>query len=152
RHLQTQEERAKKWPDLVPIPPSDSIGMMPDHFHAYGLWIPELEDDYREALARRDPKIVFPETNIALKTRGIYLAKSSPEFQTVALEVLKAHVRAYEAIGKRQQGADIPTPKTVAPNFDQGPKMSEAFAVWKAGGAAAGSHKPRANTIKEAEQ
>jgi integrase len=151
RHLHTSGDRVK-WPDLVAVPPSHEIGMTPDHFHMHGLWLSELEGEYREALARRDPKIVFPETNIALKQRGIHLSKSSAEFQSVALEVLKAHVRAYEAMGRRQKGADIPTPNRIDISVERGPRLSKAFENWKAGGAAPGARKPGANTIKEAEQ
>jgi hypothetical protein len=46
--------------------------MSSDHFHVYGELLPEFEKEFREAFARRDPKIVYPETNIALKQRGIY--------------------------------------------------------------------------------
>jgi hypothetical protein len=87
RHLQTSEERAQ-WPDLVNVPPSTQMGMSPDHSYAYGELLPVFEDEFRAAYARRDPKIVYPETNIALKERGIYLSKSSPEFQKAALVVL----------------------------------------------------------------
>ena len=83
RHLQTPRDRAKG-SDLVKVPPSSQIGMSLDHFHAYGDLLPEFEDEYRQALARRDPTIVFPETNIALKLRGRYLSKSSREFQDAA--------------------------------------------------------------------
>ncbi|MCK1345038.1 hypothetical protein IVB25_16605 [Bradyrhizobium sp. 193] len=93
RHLQTQEDRAK-WPDLEPIPSNAQLGMSADHFHIYGELLPVFEKEFREAFARRDPKIVYPETNIALKRRGIYWSKASAEFQGAALVVLKAHVRA----------------------------------------------------------
>ncbi|MEO6945733.1 MAG: hypothetical protein ABI146_02495, partial [Nitrobacter sp.] len=59
------------------VPPSSQMGMSPDHAHAYGELLPMLEDDFRSAYARRDPKIVYPETNIELKECGIYLSKSS---------------------------------------------------------------------------
>ena len=151
RHLQTPTERAK-WPELLSVPPGTSIGMTEDHFHAYGHLISELEQEYRQALARRDPKIVFPETNIVLKRRGIYLDKTSGEFQMAALAVLKAHVRAYDAIIKRQGGRDIPTPPVASIVSDRGPKLSAAFEIWKQGGTAAGARSPGANTITEAEQ
>ena len=152
RHLQTPEDRAQ-WPDLMKVPPSSQIGMSPDHAHMYGLMLPELEDDYRKAYARRDPTIVYPETNIALKERGIYLSKTSPEFQQAALVVLEAHVRAYEAIGKRQRGEIIPTPVVaVRSSAELGPKLSEALSSWAAGGSAHHAKKPNANTVTEAEQ
>jgi len=152
RHLQTPEERAQ-WPNLVNVPPSSQIGMSPDHAHAYGELLPVFENEFRAAYARRDPRIVYPETNIALKARGIFLSKSSPEFQKAALVVLEAHVRAYEAMGKRQRGEIIPTPMVAARSNDElGPRLSEALASWAAGGSAHNSKKPNANTVTEAEQ
>ncbi|MDF0498931.1 hypothetical protein [Bradyrhizobium yuanmingense] len=103
--------------------------------------------------ARRDPKIVYPETNIALKARGIYLGKSSPEFQRAALVVLEAHVRAYDAMKKRQRGEIIPSPVVAERSTDElGPKLSEALSSWAAGGSAYNAKKPNANTVTEAEQ
>jgi integrase len=152
RHLQTPDERAQ-WPDLVDVPPSSQMGMSPDHAHAYGELLPVFESEFRAAYARRDPRIVYPETNIALKARGIILSKSSPEFQKAALVVLEAHVRAYDAMGKRQHGEIIPTPVVVERSRNEcGPKLSEALASWAAGGSAHNAKKPNDNTVKEAQQ
>lgn len=152
RHLQTPEDRTK-WPDLVAVPPSTRMGMSPDHFHMYGELLPEFESEFREAFARRDPKIVYPETSIALKKLGVYLSKDTPKFQEAALVVLEAHVRVYDAMGKRQRGEIIPTPMLVkAPAGELGPKLSEALASWAAGGSAQNAKKPNANTVTEAEQ
>jgi integrase len=152
RHLQTPEDRAQ-WPDLVATPPSFQMGMSPDHAHIYGELLPVFEDEFRAAYARRDPKIVYPETNIALKERGIYLSKSSPEFQKAALTVLEAHVRAYDAMGRRQRGEVIPTPSVTRQSAEElGPKLTEALASWAAGGSAHNAKKPNANTVTEAEQ
>jgi hypothetical protein len=72
--------------------------------------VSDLAREYRAAYARRDPAIVFAETTIELKRRGASYEKSSPEFQAAALEVLRAHVRAYDDMEKRQRGEDVPTP------------------------------------------
>jgi integrase len=151
RHLQTPEDRAK-WPDLMEVPPSTQIGMSADHLHAYGELLPVFEDEFRAAYARRDPKIVYPETNLALKKRGIFWSKSSSEFQAAALVVLEAHVRAYDAMGRRQRGEIISTPKVAPAKKELGPKLSEALTVWAAGGVAQNAKKPNANTVTEAEQ
>lgn len=151
RHLQTPEDRAK-WPALGPIPASAQLGMSPDHFHVYGELLPEFEGEFREAFARRDPQIVYPETNIALKQRGIYLSKASGEFQAAALVVLEAHVRAYDAMERRQRGDIFSTPKVIPAKKELGPKLSEALAAWAAGGVAHNAKKPNANTVTEAEQ
>jgi hypothetical protein len=129
------------------------MGMSADHAHVYGELLPVFEDEFRAAYARRDPKIVYPETNIALKARGIYLSKSSPEFQKAAVVVLEAHVRAYDAMKKRQRGEIIPTPVVAERSAnDLGPKLSEALASWAAGGSAHNAKKPNANTVMEAAQ
>jgi hypothetical protein len=119
------------------------MGMSPDHAHIYGELLPEFEGEYRAAYARRDPKIVYPETNIALKELGSYLSKSSPEFQKAALVVLEAHVRAYDDMNKRQRGEIIPTPVMAERSANEwGPKLSEALASWAAGGSAHNASKP----------
>ncbi|MHC2282907.1 integrase [Bradyrhizobium diazoefficiens] len=129
------------------------MGVSADHSHIYGELLPVFEDEFRAAYARRDPKIAYPETNIALKARGIYLSKSSLEFQKAALVVLEAHVRAYDAMKKRQRGEIIPTPVVAERSADElGPKLSKALASWAAGGSAHNAKKPNANTVTEAEQ
>ena len=156
RHLQTAEERAQ-WPELVPaapnyssaVPLSSLKGMAPDHFVAYGDLILELEGEYREAFARKDPTIVHAETQIALKRKGVPFDRSSPEFRQASLAVLKAHVQAYDAMRARQRGEIIETP---TPKADRGLKLSDAFEAWKQGGAAKGAKKPNGNTVIEAEQ
>lgn len=160
RHLQTLGDRAQ-WPNLVEVPPSTQVGMLADHFSVYGESLAELERDYRAAYAQRDPKIVHAETTRELQQRGIHLSKSSTEFQKAALVVLEAHVRAYDAMGKRQRGEIIPTPIVARESAEElgsklskelGPRLSEALSSWAAGGSAHNARKPNANTVKEAQQ
>lgn len=151
RYLQTPKDR-EKWPLLAEVPPAGQIGMSQDHFVAYGDLLPEFEAEYREAMARRDPSIVFAETNIALKQRGIYLSRSSHEFQSAALIVLAAHVRAYDAMNRRQRGELVQTPATVNLVAALGPRLSEAFSAWCEGDQAHNAKKPNNNSITEAKQ
>ncbi|WP_420135056.1 DUF6538 domain-containing protein [Rhodopseudomonas sp.] len=152
RHLQTPKDRAQ-WSSLAAVPPSSQMGMSHDHAEVYGELLPVFEKEFRAAYARRDPKIVYPETNIALKARGIDWDKSSSQFQRAALVVLEAHVRAYDALSKRQRGEVVPTPALVKKSGEElGPKLSEALAAWAAGGSAHNAKKPNANTVTEAEQ
>ena len=160
RRLQKADERAL-WPDLgEAVPPVPGLpiaaahgpnakGMAKDHFHAYGHALAMFEDEYREAFARRDPTIVFAETSIALKRRGIPPDRTAPWFRTAAMTVLEAHVRAYDTMRERQRGKIVLTSKHAK---DRGPKLSEAFDRWCAGGGAKGAKKPNANTVVEAEQ
>lgn len=144
--------RATKFPHLIDVPASSAIGMQLDHAEIYGEENIDLANEYRAAYARRDPSIVAAETSIELKRRGASYEKSSAEYQAVALEVLRAHVRAYDAIEKRHQGVDIPTP--VEPvRSPRGPRLSEAFEVWKMGGGGVrGSKTPGKNSIIETGQ
>ena len=52
RRMQTVEERAA-WPDLVSIS-FDRKGMEEDHAYAYGERLSQLNDEYRQAYARRN--------------------------------------------------------------------------------------------------
>ncbi|WP_438274369.1 tyrosine-type recombinase/integrase [Nitrobacter sp.] len=151
RYMHDPRGRDNDWPDLVPVRPSPAVGMELDHAEVYGSEVADLAREYRAAYARRDPTIVSAETAIELKRRGTSYDKSSPEFQAVALEVLRAHVRAYDDMEKRQRGEDVPT-SSPAIAASRGPLLSEAFKVWKSGGGKArGARKPGANTIIEAE-
>ena len=169
RRLQNAADRAQ-WPDLEPVAPlapnasaspaPQSKGMTKDHHAAYGVLLGELEDEFREAYARRDPAIVHAETRVALKRRGMSLDPSAPHHRQVGMAVLEGTVRAYDLMRRRQAGEVVspllPLHRTsFGPQEslqDRGPKLSDAFATWKAGGAAKGAKKPNANTIVEAEQ
>lgn len=153
RHLQDPRQRADDWPDLVNIRSPAMSGMEIDHAEVYGEEVGNLASEYREAYARRDPSIVHPETAAELKKRGASFDRSSPEFQKVALSVLRAHARAYGDMEKRHKGEDVPTPSFPVA-VSRGPLLSEAFKVWKDGGSgnAKGARKPGDNMIIEAEQ
>jgi hypothetical protein len=145
-------DRAAKWPDLEPLRPASGFGMQVDHATVYADETEELAKEYREAFARRDPAIVTSETAIELKKRGAPVDKTSEAFQAIALEVLAAHVRAYGVIVQRNEGEHLPTPAEPNPEA-RGPLLSEAFAVWKAGGGSVrGSKKPGDNTVIETAQ
>jgi integrase len=143
--------RSDKWSGLIEVPSPSAIGMQIDHMDAYGSETSDLATEYRAAYARRDPAIVSVESAIELKRRGATYDKTSPEFQAVALEVLRAHVRAYDDMERRQRGEDVLTP-AIAPATARGPLLSEALTLWKAGGGARGAKKPGTNTVTEVEQ
>jgi len=148
RHLQTAEERSR-WPDLAAVPPASAKHMSEDHYLVYGEELKDLENEYRTAYARRDPKIVEPELRSALKRRGITLDPSAPWYYEAGLAVLRAHVEAFGLIRQRQAGEEVPTPKAMTTS--KGPKLSEAYEAWKAGSPARGAKKPSANTVREAD-
>lgn len=62
-------------------------------------------------------------------------------------------MRGYEALLERQKGRVISTPAPVeADATKKGPKLSEAFDLWKAGSQARGGKKPAPTTVAEAER
>jgi hypothetical protein len=81
---------------------------------------------------RGETRQLFLLRRAQIKLRGASFERSSKQFQAVALEVLRAHVAAYEAIEKRQHGADVPTPPEPLPSA-RGPLLSEALDMWKTG-------------------
>lgn len=147
RRLQTQEERSQ-WPDLVPLAGAKAQHMEEDHFLAYGDALEDLERDYRLALARRDPRIVEPELRAKLKELGLPGEPEAQWYREAGLAVLRAHAKAYGLKLQRQRGDDVPTPEL--PQRQRGPKLSEAYALWKAGSPARGSKKPSERTLLEA--
>ncbi len=147
RHLQTAEER-KQWPDLVDVP-FGRKGMMGDHAFVYGHRLSELAGEYREAYARRDPNIVDAELRQALRKRGAPIDPTSDFYRQAGLAVLRGHVRGYDLLLERQAGKIVTAP--ARPNVNKGPKLSEAFASWKARGGSKGARQPGPRTILEAE-
>ena len=128
RHLQTAEER-KQWPDLVDVP-FGRKGMTEDHAFVYGHRLSELAGEYREAYARRDPTIVDAELRQSLRKRGVPIDPTSDFYRQAGLAVLRGHVRGYDLLLERQAGKIVTAP--ARPNVNKGPKLSEAFASWKA--------------------
>lgn len=146
KHHQTPEERAQ-WPDLEPIKFA-SRSMERDQLAAYRGELEMLSEEFREALSRSDASLVEPELRVYLRQKGLALDPSSEDYDAAGLAVLRAHVRAYGLMLDRQDGAIVPTPE---PSAGRGPKVSEAFAAWKAGSGARGGRKPSANTVLEAD-
>jgi integrase len=147
RRLQTAEDRAR-WPDLVAVPDANAKGMAEDHLAAYGSTLDELQTDYRNAFARRDPKIVDAELRAHLKRLGVRIDPAAPKYRDAGLAVLQAHVKAYDLMQSRQAGDDVPTPE--ARVAKRGIGVVEAFEAWQRGSPARGSKKPSPNTVREA--
>ena len=146
RHFQTPEERAQ-WPDLVPVAFGEK-GMAEDHWLIRGETLEEDAAADRKALARSNPSSVTHERDAALKRLGVVAELSPDDLHEAGLAVLRGHVRAYKLMLDRQRGEVVETPK---PSKERGPKLSDAFDNWKAGGTAQGAKKPSANTVLEAE-
>jgi integrase len=145
QQLQTAEERAQ-WPNLVKVPPR---GTAVDRAYAQGLDLAEQHAEYAAALGRLDPAIVDEDLRTYLRDHGVAFDPESEAYYDAALAVLRANVKALELRLERHRGKDVPTPPRA--NVARGPKLSEAFASWKAGSGTRGSRKPSGNTVLEAE-
>ena len=146
RRLQTPEERTK-WPDLAPVT-FGLKGMEEDHAHAYGDRLTELSDEYRQAYARRDTRIIDAELRDYLKRRGVRIDPRSDFYRQAGLATLRGNVRGHEMLLERQAGNVIAAPPLT---IDKGPRLSEAFAAWKAGSKVKGTKQPSSRTLLEAE-
>lgn len=146
KHLQTPEERAQ-WPDL--LDPTGKLGMAEWVLETERGYLEALSEDYRQASARRDPSIVKAELHKYLKDHSITIDPSSPLYREAGLAVLRAHVKAYDLMLKRQMGDDVPTPQ---PSQTKGPKLSEALKLWREGTPARGGKKVAPSTVREAER
>lgn len=146
KHLQTPEERAQ-WPDL--LDPFGQLGMAEGVLEAEQGYLEVLSEDYRQASARRDPSIVKAELHRYLKDHSIPIDPSSPLYREAGLAVLRAHVKAYDLMLRRQRGDDVTTPQ---PSQTKGPKLSEALKLWREGTPARGGKKVAPSTIREAER
>lgn len=147
RHLQSPEER-EAWPDLA-APGFGTKGMAEGHLEALGEHLADLAQEYRNALARRSPEIVKAELHVYLKAHELPIDPTSPFYREAGLAVLRGHVKAYEMMGRRQAGDDVPTPE---PSVGKGPLMSEAYALWRGGSPARGGKQSSPNTLREAER
>ncbi len=146
KQLQTAEERAAL-PHLQAI----ALGgrwMEEDFFEGYGEELELLHGDYARALARQNPQVVDAECRAYLRSRGTPIEPASGDYREVAMAVLRAHVRAYEAKLERHRGKVIATP---APRQGRGPTLSEAYDAWKTGNGARGTKKPSGRTLLEAD-
>jgi integrase len=146
QHHQSPEER-QQWPDLTKVR-FGRKGMPEDQEVAYGNVLEEDAAAYRRALSRQNIEIVEPELGAFLRKKGQPVEPDSDFYYETGLAILRAHVRAYDAMLARQGGAIVETPK---PSSGKGPKLSDAFDGWKSGGGARGAKKPSPRTITEAE-
>lgn len=103
----------------------------------------------KRALARGDISVVHDEVEELLLTNGVNLDRSSASYRKLGMEVLKADIRAMEAIVNRSEGQWVDTPPEqivgyVVPTSGEG--LMSAFEGWK-------KHKePSKRTIEEFER
>ncbi|WP_140943652.1 site-specific integrase [Prosthecodimorpha hirschii] len=126
-------------------------GMEADAFKAYGDFLDEEADQLRTAYARRDTRVVEAEVAAFLRAQGRELPASPQDRRPILMKVLEHRVQAIEDLQARQAGKVVPTP-TFSESDGAGPRLTEAFAQWKAGGGIKGARVPSPNSILEAEQ
>ncbi len=95
-------------------------------------------EEQRLRLGRADTSLVLDLVDDLLDQNAIKLAPKSPEYRKLSLAVLKADVRALEAIVARNHGQVIETP-VLTPAMDRAqggaslsPSLSKVFLEWKA--------------------
>lgn len=148
RHLQTKAERSQ-WPDLADAR-IGKLGMAAGHLEMLDDINAELLEDLKKAFARRDTDIIKAELHGYLTQNRLPVEPGSEFYRKASLAALKGSMKGHEEIAKRQAGEDVPTPKAVI--REQGPKLSEAFALWKAGSPARGGKRVAITTANEAER
>lgn len=149
KQLQTPQERSQ-WPDLERIR-FGGMGMEAIHLEVHGEELDMWLADYRDALARYDITIIQKELHAYLTENRFPIEPHSEFYQEAGLAILRGYVEGYEAAKLRQTGKNILTPAQPSP-VERGPKLSEAFAEWKAGSPARGGKKPTGTTVREAER
>jgi hypothetical protein len=88
--------------------------------------------DYREALALGDISAVEDHIVEALDAFQIDLDRQGVAYPKLGIEVLRAYVRAMQAIELRNAGEPVPTPQLVTPSTAAASgTLKEAFEGWK---------------------
>lgn len=149
RHSQTPAERAA-YPLLEKVS-FGGMGLERSHLPVLDEEISLLLTDFRDALSRFDITIARAPLNEYLTGRGLGAIKDAAYYQDAALATLRGHLRAYQARQQRQAGEVVPTPSEPVTKSN-GPKLSEAFDIWKAGSQTRGGKKPAPTTVAEAER
>lgn len=149
KQLQSPQERSQ-WPDMERIRFS-GFGMEDLHLEVHGEELDLYLGDYRKALARYDISVIQTELHGYLTDNRLPINPQSEFYQEAGLAILRGYVRGYEATKEKQGGKVIRTPAPEQP-AERGPKLSEAFAQWKAGSPAKGGKKPTLSSVREAER
>lgn len=88
--------------------------------------------DYREALALGDISAVEDHIVEALDAFHIHLDRQGVAYPKLGIEILRAYVRALQAIEQRNAGEPVPTPQLVTPSTAAASgTLREAFEGWK---------------------
>ncbi len=130
--------RAVEWikrndePDFVlpyPIESVPEFGITPEQLADNRLQNADALSFARELLAIGNINAVEDQINMQLDTFHIDLDRNSASYRELGTAVLRAYVRACEAISKRDAGEPIPTPQVLV-SVNSG-TVQDAFEGWK---------------------
>jgi integrase len=128
--------RRNEDPDFVLPYPLESVpkfGISPDRFEGLRQQHAEALANARELLARGDISIIEVEMGLLLGEFDIDLDRKSPSYHELGMHLLRAYVRALEAVEKRDAGTPIETPKFTLgfSSAPDGASLRDALEGWK---------------------
>jgi integrase len=126
------EGRPFSGPWAFPYENLPAQGLSPAQLAENREQLAESLKEFREALALGDISAVEDDIVDALDAFQIGLDRRSVAYPKLGIEVLRAYVRALQAIEQRNAGEPVPTPQLVAaPTAGASGTLKEAFEGWK---------------------
>ena len=129
RKIADEEDGPQQWAEPVPM-----YGLSGGQMFDARESLPAIQAEAEGALARGDIQHVTHKIEHALAAFQINLDAECPDYRTLGLEVLRAHVRGVRAIAGRFNGEPIETPALVFPTAQIAPTgdtLHEALEGWK---------------------
>ena len=126
------EGRPLSGPWAFPYETLPAYGLSPAQLAENREQLAESLKDFREALALGDISAVEDDIVDALDAFQIDLDRRSVAYPKLGIEVLRAYVRALQAIEQRNAGEPVPTPQPFAVSITTASgTLKEAFEGWK---------------------
>ncbi|MCP1967348.1 DUF6538 domain-containing protein [Bradyrhizobium elkanii] len=126
------EGRPLSGPWAFPYETQPAHGISPAQLSDRRQQLDEDLRDMRERLALGDISAVQDHIEDALDAFDIKLDRQGTAYPKLGIEVLRAYVRALQAIGQRNEGEPVPTPRlTAAPSVAASGTLKEAIEGWK---------------------
>jgi hypothetical protein len=126
------EGRPLAGPWAIPYEEMPSHGISPTQLEEHRRQLAEDLRDMREYLALGDISAIEDHINEALDAFQIDLDRHGTAYPKLGIEVLRAYVRALQAIEQRNAGEPVPSPQLVAATTSAASgTLREAFEGWK---------------------
>jgi hypothetical protein len=130
-HIQV-EGRPLSGPWAIPYKELPAHGMSPAQLAEHRRQLDEDLKDMRQYLALGDISAVEDHITEALDAFQIDLDRQGTAYPKLGIEILRAYVRALQAIEQRDAGEPVPTPQLVTPSTAAASgTLREAFEGWK---------------------